>query len=237
MRLICFPYAGGGASAFNDWADLVPDNIELCTVQLPGREERLREPLLNDMSELAEALTQQILAYTDRPFAFLGHSMGAIIAYEVVCRLRAMNAAIPKHLFLSARAAPQLENNSEPMRFLENDQFIDRLHSLYGAVPTAIRQSSELQAIFLPILRADVTLLETHIDVSPPPLDCSITVFGGAGDPAITAAMLAGWQERTSAKFDQHELPGDHFFIHAQKDAVLSVIIEQLVLENPSWRH
>ena len=157
--------------------------------------------------------------------------MGAIVSYEVACRLRATGAAQPQHLFVSARAAPQLERNGEPLRFLENDLFIDRLHQTYGAVPEAIRKNVELQDIFLPILRADVELLETHIDVAADPLDCPITALGGADDPAISAAMLAGWRERTTAEFVQHEFPGDHFYIHAEVEAVMDTIDDRLSSE------
>lgn len=228
MRLVCFPYAGGGASAFKDWTDIIPDDIELHVVQLPGREERLPESLVTDMTELVNKLTDEMLAITDRPFAFLGHSMGAIIGYEVARRLRLLDAPSPEHMFLSARAAPQLENNSEPMRDLDNDAFIERLHGLYGAVPEAIRQSTELRDVFLPILRADVALLETHGVTTSEPLDCPITVFGGSSDPAVSATMLAGWQEHTSAAFYQHELPGDHFFIHGQRKVVAATIVDSL---------
>ena len=222
-RLICFPYAGGGASAFKDWADAVPENVELCVVQMPGREERLGEPLMTDMVALVDKLAGEIAALDDRPFAFFGHSMGAIVSYEVACRLRAIDARQPTHLFLSARAAPQLQN-SEPLRFLDNAQFMDRLHQTYGAVPDAIRNSTELQEIFLPILRADVKLLETHVDAAPAPLDCPITVLGGASDPAISAEMLAGWRGRTVGQFVQHEFPGDHFYIHQERQAVLDMM-------------
>lgn len=228
IRLFCFPFAGGGASAFKDWAEAISENIELWVVQLPGREERLREPLLTDMNELVSMLTQEIVNRTDKPFAFLGHSMGAVIAYEVACRLRTMGAEQPSHLFLSARAAPQLESDSEPLRDLDNDLFIERLHGLYGAVPNAIRQSAELQAVFLPILRADVALLETHVYGAVEPLNCPITVFGGAADPAITKTMLAGWQEHTSTEFVQHEFPGDHFFIQVEWQKVMSVVVDNL---------
>ena len=118
FRLICFPYAGGGASAFKDWVDATPEHIELCIVQLPGREERLGEPLMTNMAALVDALTHEIVASTDRPFAFLGHSMGAIVSYEVACQLRAKGATQPKHLFVSARAAPHLEGKGEPLRSL-----------------------------------------------------------------------------------------------------------------------
>ena len=106
LRLICFPYAGGGASAFKDWADAIPDDVELCVVQMPGREERLREPLLTDMSTLVQQLTDELRVYTDRPYAFLGHSMGAIVCYEVACRLRALGAASVSytHLTLPTKA-------------------------------------------------------------------------------------------------------------------------------------
>ena len=228
FRLICFPYAGGGASAFKDWVDATPEHIELCVVQLPGREERLGEPLMTNMAALVDALTHEIVASTDRPFAFLGHSMGAIVSYEVACQLRAKGATQPQHLFVSARAAPHLEGKDEPLRSLVNNQFIERLHQTYGAVPEAIRNSAELQNVFLPILRADVELLETHTDIAPDPLECPISALGGASDPAISATMLAGWRERTSAKFVQHEFPGDHFYIHAERDAVMAAIVDAL---------
>ena len=227
-RLICFPYAGGGASAFKDWADATPEHIELCVVQMPGREDRLGEPLLTDMTTLVDALTQKITALADRPFAFLGHSMGAIVAYEVAHRLRATGAPQPKHLFVSARAAPQLEKKDDPLRFLDNEQFIERLHKTYGAVPAAIRQSAALQDVFLPILRADVELLETHTDIASDPLEFPITALGGASDPAISAAMLAGWRTRTTAAFVQREYPGDHFFIHTARKTVMAAIFDRL---------
>ncbi|MEP1205831.1 MAG: SDR family NAD(P)-dependent oxidoreductase [Rhizobiaceae bacterium] len=228
LRLFCFHYAGGGASAFNDWADAMPEDIELCVVQMPGREERMEETLMTDMPMLVDALTQEIMAYTDRPFAFFGHSMGAIVGYEVAHQLQAIGAVQPSHLFVSARAAPQLENRDEPLRFLDNQQFIERLHQTYGAVPEAIRKSPELQKVFLPILRADVELLETHDDEAKEPLGCPITALGGASDPAISAAMLAGWQERTTNRFEQLEFPGDHFFIHAERQIVITTLIDSL---------
>lgn len=227
-RLICFPYAGGGASAFNDWAELVPDHIELCVVQMPGREERLGEELYTDMASLVDNIVEEILPHTDKPFAILGHSMGAIVGYETAKRLQAMGGSKLQHLFVSARAAPHLERSDEPLRDLANEEFIDRLHGTYGAVPEAIRKSAELQEVFLPILRADVILLETHVDKVSIPLNCPVTAFGGESDPAISAEMLAGWRDRTIGNFEQHELPGDHFFIHGQRHEVMAAIAEHL---------
>ena len=227
-RLICFPYAGGGASAFKDWSGDVPEDIELCIVQLPGREERMHEPLIKDMKKLVEQICSALQDYSDLPFAFFGHSMGAVVCYEVARRLRAKGAAMPESMFVSARAAPHLEAASEALRFLDNDKFIDRLHGLYGAVPESIRKSTELQDVFLPILRADVEVLETYDYVAEEPLNCPLTAFGGSEDPAITAIMLEGWSKLTSAEFVQHEFSGAHFYIHEQRELVLTAMVETM---------
>ena len=228
LRLFCFPYAGGGASAFKSWNEFFSDDIELCIFQMPGREERLGEKLITDMSQLVDVLVEEITTYSDRPFAFFGHSMGAIVAYETACRLRNIDAIQPLHIFLSARAAPHLQEDGDPLRFLDDETFIDRLHQTYGAVPEAIRQSEELKKVFLPILRADVELLEKYKNIRSEPLDCPISVLGGKSDPAISKAMLAGWQTLTSSVFVQHEFPGEHFFINSERNLVIDTILNDL---------
>ena len=210
-----------------DWAELLPESIELQIVQMPGREERLREPLITDMKELVEQLTNELLSITDQPFAFFGHSMGAMVCFEVACRLRAVGAPLPDHLFLSARAAPHLQETSE-LRLLEDEEFIEQLHELYGAVPDAIRESAELREVFLPILKADVELLETHECVGVAPLDCPISVFGGEGDPAVSAEMLERWRALTTTNFDQSEYDGDHFYVHSQRKNIASNLADHL---------
>src|SRR5512145_3388424 len=107
LRLFCFPYAGGGSSAFRTWQAYLPPHVELCAVQLPGHETRLREPLFTSLPPLVDAFAQVLTHYSDRPFAFFGHSMGAIICFELARELRRLRRAGPRALFVSARIAPQ----------------------------------------------------------------------------------------------------------------------------------
>ena len=228
LQLFCFPYAGGGASAFKAWSETFSDQVELCLIQMPGREERLSEQLIKDMPQLVDTLAQEITVFSKKPFAFFGHSMGAIVAYETARRLNSMRASQPIHLFLSARAAPHLQKNTDLLRFLDDQTFVDKLQETYGAVPEAIRKSPELKKIFLPILRADVELLEKYEEVSSETLDYPITALGGISDPAISRANLEGWQARTSAKLTRHEFPGNHFFIDEEREAVIAAITNDL---------
>ena len=228
LQLFCFPYAGGGASAFNAWGKTLADQFEICVIQMPGREERLNEKLVKDMPQLVDTLAQEISAVSKKPFAFFGHSMGAIVAYETARRLTAMGVNKPAHLFVSARAVPHLQKNTDLLRFLDDEAFVDKLQATYGAVPEAVRRNPEVRKIFLPILRADVELLETYEETSSEPLDLPITALGGISDPAISRAQLEGWQARTNAKFTYHEFPGDHFYIDEEREAVMAAIKNDL---------
>ena len=229
LRLFCFPYAGGGASAFKSWNEFFSDDIELCILQMPGREERLGEKLITDMSQLVDVLVEEITTYSDRPFAFFGHSMGAIVAYETACHLRNIDGSVGLYTFSSQQELHHIYKRMvDPLRFLDDETFIDRLHQTYGAVPEAIRQSEELKKVFLPILRADVELLEKYKNIRSEPLDCPISVLGGKSDPAISKAMLAGWQTLTSSVFVQHEFPGEHFFINSERNLVIETILNDL---------
>ncbi len=228
LRLYCFPYAGGGASAFYSWGKVLPENVEVCVIQMPGREERLGETLIKDMSKLANAVANEVIKSSKHPFAFFGHSMGAIVAYETARQLSSMGTLQPVHLFLSARAAPHLQENSDALRFLDDESFLDRLQKTYGAVPEVIRQSVELRQIFLPILRADVELLETYEESSSAPLNCPITALGGIHDPAISKEKLEGWKTRTKSEFRQYDFPGKHFFIDEERQSVVAAIATDL---------
>ncbi len=162
LRLFCFPYAGGAASLYRTWPQHLPPTIELCAVQLPGRENRIRESPYTNLVDLVAALLPNLLPVLDKPFALFGHSMGALIAYEVARQLQ-QHRQIPTHLLVSGRRAPVLpEPEALPHTLPSDEAFLRELHRRYHNIPTVLFEETELRALFVPLLRADLTLVETY---------------------------------------------------------------------------
>ncbi|MCX6047109.1 MAG: alpha/beta fold hydrolase [Chloroflexi bacterium] len=224
VRLFCFPYAGGGATVFRTWPALLPPTIELCAIQLPGRETRLRETPFDQLEPLVQALAVALYPYLDRPFAFYGHSLGALISYEVARHLQRVRAPLPQQLFVAARQAPHLPWAESPLHQLPTADFLSAVQQRYGGIPAAVWEDAELMALVQPQLRADFTLLETYLYRADQALACPITVFGGHNDQTVTQPALAAWSEHTSALCKIHLLPGDHFFLNQATPALLQLI-------------
>ncbi|ASC71013.1 Linear gramicidin dehydrogenase LgrE [Halomicronema hongdechloris C2206] len=213
LRLFCFPYAGGGALTFRGWEAHLPATVELCPIELPGRGMRLREPPFDRLAPLAEAIVEALLPCLDKPFAFFGHSMGALLSFEVARRLRRLQRQ-PGQLFISGRRAPQWPDPDPPIHALPEAEFIAELRRLNGT-PAAVLENRELMQLLLPTLRADFAVLETYGYEPAPPLNCPIAAFGGLQDPDVTCEMLEAWRQQTCSGFSLQMLPGDHFFLHA----------------------
>jgi medium-chain acyl-[acyl-carrier-protein] hydrolase len=232
MRLFCFPYAGVGASAYRSWVEAAGPELELGLVQYPGRENRLREQPFSHIGNLVSALIDGITASIDRPFAFYGHSLGGRIAFEVVRELRRRGQDLPSCLFVGASHAPQLPWPYSPLHELEEDAFLAGIQNRYGGVPRAILDDPELRALLIPTLRADVQLLETYIYTPEPPLACDIAVFGGTEDHTVPGSALEAWRKQTSRAFSLRILPGTHFFLQPERQALISAIAAQLRLNS-----
>lgn len=229
FRLFCFPYAGGGVAAYRSWPNHLPADVEVCSVQLPGRDDRMREKPCSDLKALVDVLANGLAPRLVPPYAFFGHSMGALIAYELVRCLRGQGANPPVHLFVSARRAPHVPNPDPPCHQLPDQGFLQILVRRYNGIPQAILAEPELMKLFLPILRADFTLMETYQHVAAEPLDQAITVFGGMDDQIVSRAGLAAWKDVTRGAFEVHMMPGGHFFLQNAQAALLEVIARQLV--------
>ena len=160
-RLFCFPYAGGGASIYRQWASKLPVWIEVCAFQLPGREIRMREPGHTDLRSAVEEVADTIHSLLDKPFYLFGHSMGSAISFELARLLRRSGLPQPRHLFVSARRAPQLPQPKEDIHVLPEREFLASIKKL-GGTPEEVLKNEELMELFLPTLRADFTLLETY---------------------------------------------------------------------------
>jgi medium-chain acyl-[acyl-carrier-protein] hydrolase len=226
LRLFCFPYAGGGTLSYRQWAAHLPD-LEITLVRLPGRERRLSEPPLTKLDALVKTLAAEILPYCDRPFAFFGHSMGGLIAFELARSLRRCDHPQPVHLLLSGCRAPHLPSLHLPIHSLSDADFIQELRR-YNGTPEAVLTNAELMQFFLPTLRADFTLIETYCHTAEPPLDRPITVFGGLQDAEINPEDLEAWRAYTTENFVRHLLPGDHFFMHSAQALLLQHIAYSL---------
>ncbi len=231
MRLFCFPYAGGGASAYHAWARLLPPDVELCIIQLPGRETRRADPPYTQFVTAVAALAEAIYPLLDKPAAFWGHSLGALLAFETAQTLRRSRQAALHHLFLSSRRPPQLAEPFPPIAGLPEQEFVAAIQSRYGGIPQPILQEPELMALFLPTLRADFALLESYVYREQPPLACAFTVLGGSEDPLVTTAGLRQWQQHTCGAFTQRQFSGGHFYLQAQRPALLELLAQTLPVQ------
>jgi medium-chain acyl-[acyl-carrier-protein] hydrolase len=226
IRLFCFSYAGGGASIFRPWTDFLPSEVEVCSIQLPGREYRVGSPAYRRIAPLEEALAEAILPYLDRPFAFFGHSMGALISFELARLLRKKYDKHPEHLFLAAYRAPQLPNPNIKIYHLPSEVFKVVLRS--EGIAEMVLQNEELMQAMLPTLRADFELCDTYEYTEELPLACPFSLFGGLEDVRISQADLELWPQHSSVRCSLTMLPGSHFFLHSAQDQLLAAIAQEL---------
>lgn len=227
FRLFCLPYAGAGASIFDTWQDQLPDEIETCLIQLPGRENRIGETPFTRLKPLIQTLVPLLKPHLELPFAFFGHSMGALVSFELIRELRRQNCPLPTHLFVSASRAPGLPDLDPPIHRLPDARLIEKIRQL-GGTPEAVLQDTELLEQYLPTLRADFAILETYFYANEDPLNFSITAFGGLEDNKVSQAELAAWQQQTQAEFSLNMFSGGHFFLHKAQSELIKVILAQL---------
>lgn len=228
IRLFCLPYAGGTSLIYRTWPKALDPSISVCTAHLPGRERRLMEKPYTSAQSLVEAAAEAITPYLDLPFAFFGHSMGALLSFELARQLRRLNKPMPKHLFLSGRTAAQLGVRERLTYNLPAKEFAEELRRLNGT-PPAVLEHQELMDLMLPLIRADFEVCQTYQYTQEPPLDCPITAFGGLSDHDITREMVGAWREQTARAFRLCMMPGDHFFVHSAQDRILGIISQELL--------
>ena len=204
LRLFCFPFAGGGPSTYRTWSKMVPEEVEVCPIALPGRETRIREPFITQFFPLVRILLRALYPLMNRPFAFFGHSMGSLVCYELARALRQEGGPMPVHMFLSAYVSPNtLRLDHKPVSKMSDAEFLEMLRGFNG-IPAAVLNSPELLSIFVPILRADFALEETYEFRPEPPFDCPFTVFGGLRDTSV------GEEKQSLERADQRAIRAAH---------------------------
>jgi medium-chain acyl-[acyl-carrier-protein] hydrolase len=227
LRLFCFPYAGGNSLIYRAWPFGLPENVEICAIQLPGHGNRLPEPLFNSLTPLVSALALQLLPYLNKPFAFFGHSMGGLISFELARLLRRECRQRPQHLFISGHRAPHTRDTEKRTFELPEAEFIEELRRLNGT-PREVLDHPELISLMAPVLRADFTIAQTYEYLDEGPLDCDLTVYGGLRDIDVTREHLEAWRTYTSGNFNLRMFPGDHFFLHNSRPSLLQTMSLEL---------
>ncbi|WP_173055813.1 thioesterase II family protein [Phytohabitans houttuyneae] len=227
LRLFGFPYAGAGASTYAGWR--LPDELaaEVWAVQPPGRETRAREGLIRRIEPYVEACADGLAALMDRPFAFFGHSMGALVAVELTRLLRRRGAALPVHLFVSAHRAPGRPPKRGPMSRLPDDEFVARLLEGAGDSPVAIRDP-ELLLAFAGITRVDLELCERHPHRPQAPLDTPLTCFAAVDDSEVDVADVAAWEHHTTGAYRLRTFTGGHLFLAEHGARILADVATDL---------
>ena len=225
MKLFCIPYAGGSATIYNKWMGHLSPSIELNAIELAGRGSRMQEGLYPNISEAVEDIFKLISKDIHQvPYAIFGHSMGAMLSYKLVQRIRDAGYIEPVHIFLSGRGAPGIKRDDKKKYHLMNEQEFKEAIIKLGGTPPEFFEHPELMELFLPLLKNDFKLSESddvHADLKP--LDQNLTVFLGK-DEDLTAEQCDSWKKQTNKLCNIHYFNGGHFFLHDETKQITKII-------------
>ncbi|MYT29250.1 alpha/beta fold hydrolase [Streptomyces sp. SID8354] len=222
VRLVCLPHAGGSASFYRLWADALPWDVELVAVQYPGRMDRLREPCIEEAGKMADLLCEELRLLSGRPLVLFGHSLGALLAYEVARRLDRPGTPAPAQLVLSGRAAPGTRPPTT-VHLGDDEELWAELRRL-GGTSDEVSAQPELRSLVLPALRSDYRLAETYRHVPGPPLSCPVTVCVGERDTEVSREQAAAWSRYTRGGCEVAVFPGGHFYLNPERDRLLELL-------------
>src|SRR4051812_16293843 len=234
-RLICFPHAGGSAAIYRPWSSRLAASTEVLAVQPPGRGPLEADPPCDGVPGLVARVAPEVAVLADKPVALFGHSMGALLAFEVARCLRRVHGVTPLCLLASGFPAPHLHRPTTTIHELPSPRFWDEIRQL-GGTPRAVLANDELRRVVEPALRADFGALERYAYADEPPLDCPIVAYRGRDDATVTHERLAAWREQTTAEFCIADLPGDHFSLLQDREVMPEVIAWELkrLLRSPN---
>lgn len=227
LRMFCFPHVGAGGAAFSSWLDRLPADVDVCAIRLPGRENRLREPLMSDSRQVMDGLHEALTPMLDLPFVLVGHCSGSVLAYEFARQLAATTAPAPAMVILSSTEGPTVRRIDDPLHVLPRRELLERVVE-FGGMATQVLDDPELMAMFERILRADYQVIE-RLEYSPgPPLDVPVTVIGGRDDPFVSCQAMAAWSAETTREFSLHLLDAGHYILN-EAGALVADTIGRLV--------
>lgn len=228
LRLFWFSHAGSGISHLYRWVPRMPPDVNICPVRPPGREARLSERPFDRLEPLIDALTSVVEQALDRPYVLVGHSFGALVAFELARALRRRGAPSPRLLVVSGRSGPQIPWAYPPLGQVPDDEFIRGFKHRYNSDVEAIFADRDMRALFLPILRADYSAVETYRFRDDGLLDCPIVASGGLEDPSTNRAGLERWGELTRGGFELRMFPGDHFFVSKPTSGYIDDLVQRV---------
>jgi medium-chain acyl-[acyl-carrier-protein] hydrolase len=231
LRLFSIPHAGGGPSVYRGWREALAPEFDLIVAELPGREGRFGEPQYQRIDDVVNALTNAVVPVVrdGRPFAFFGNSLGGLIAFETLHAIRQITGLEAEHLFVSSVGAPHLHHSLPPMSHLSDEELVREICERYGSIPSAVLEDAELMAAMLPILRADVSVIESYCPRAPRPLSCGITAFSGSRDRTVSASNVRAWREQTTSSFNHVVLDEDHLYLQSARDYLITHVREILL--------
>lgn len=225
LRLVCFPHAGGSASAYRSWASLLPDDVELLSAQYPGRQDRLAEPCLVSMDQFTDAACTALTPFLDLPVALFGHSMGASLAHEVALRLERTGTA-PLTLLVSSRMPPR---HHRPRIEAWDDQALLADVRVLDPDSEAILADPDMRELMLPAIRADYLVADSYRPAPDPTVGIPVVAYAGDRDPYVSVWQLRAWAEITKSNFQMAVFPGHHFYLRANMAELVQDISARLV--------